>query len=526
VSEKKSLLKAAGVVSGITLLSRILGLIRDAVIAARLGAGYFSDCFNIAFEIPNLTRRVLGEGALSAFIVPIYSRARKDDAQTHGWSFVSNALSIFFFLTLVLTILGIIFSKQLFIAFGGIKFFAQKETEYLNLGVRLTRIMFPYMMCMTIGALLMGILHTHRHFTTPTLGSVTMNLTIIAGSLLYLRIAQRDFTFVLAWAVVIAGTLRVAIMIPPLITRGFRFYPSLSLKSPYIRDLFKMMLPATMGLAVVEINISVDSNFANFLGPGRVTCLRNANQIIQFPLALFATAIGTAILPQISHLLLENKKTELQETVSFAFRLLMIIFIPATAGLIFLGLPIVETLLQRGNWTQEASYNTNFALTFYALSLLPVAFLRIITPIYYARRNVMAPFKASVIALLCNIGLNSFFIFFTPMEHGGLALATAIADGLNFYLLYRGEKELFGPSFIRAARRTFHRTLLASIAMGICAWALHKGLNIIHPADRFMLRAGYMLASVGAGAGLYIVFGKLFRIPEMDRALKLLLKRK
>lgn len=524
MSEKKSLLKAAGVVGGITLLSRFLGLIRDAVIAARLGAGYYSDCFNIGFEIPNLARRVLGEGALSAFIVPIYSRARKD-GETHGWRFVSSALNFFFILTFFMTILGMVFSKQLFIAFGGIKFYTQNQTEYLNLGVNLTRIMFPYLMCMTLGALLMGILHTHRHFSTPTLGSVTMNITIITGSLIYLHLAPRDFTFVLAWAVVVAGVLRVGIMIPPLFSHGFHYYPSLSLKSQYIRDLFKMMLPATMGLAVVEINISVDSNFANFLGPGRVTCLRNANQIIQFPLALFASAIGTAILPQISQLLLDNRKTELRETISFAFRLLIVIFIPAAAGLIFIGLPIVQVLLQRGNWTPEASFNTNYALTFYALSLLPIAFLRIITPIYYAKQNVMGPFKASAIALGSNILLNSFFMFFTPLEHGGLALATAIAAGINFYILYRGEKELFGDAFIKAVRRTLYRTLAASVCMGIGAWAIHKGLNLYHPADRFILRAAYMLTSVGAGAGLYVIFGKLFRIPELDRALKIILRK-
>ena len=526
MSEKRSLLKSAGVVGSITLLSRMLGLVRDAIIAARLGAGFFSDCFNIAFEIPNLTRRVLGEGALSAFIVPVYSRARKEDTETHGWRFVSNAINIFFIVTLIMTFLGIIFSKELFIAFGGIKFFAKGETEYINLGVGLTRIMFPYLIFMTIGALLMGILHAHRHFSTPTFGSVTMNVTIIVGGLLYAHMAQRPFTFVLAWAVAIAGILRVAIMIPPLLSRGFHYFPVFKPKSPHMRSLFKMMIPATIGLAVVEINVSVDANFANFLGPGRITCLRYANQIIQFPLALFAASIGTAILPQISHLLLEGKKKELGETVSFAFRLLMIIFIPATAGLIFLGQPIVEVILQRGRWTAEASYNTNFALTFYALSLVPVSFLRLITPVYYARENVMAPFKASLIGLASNICLNTFFILFTPLEQGGLALATAIADSINFYILYRGEKELFGPAFIRAVRRTFYPTLAASICMGLGAWALHKELLQLHPADHFVLKAAYLLISVGAGLGLYVFFGRIFRIPEMNRAIRLLLKRK
>lgn len=525
-SDKKSLIRAAGVVSVITLLSRMLGLVRDAVIAARLGAGYFSDCFNIAFEIPNLTRRVLGEGSLSAFIVPVYSRARKEGGDGGGWHFISNALNTFTLLTLVLTILGIIFSKQLFIVFGGIKFFALGETEYLQLGVKLTRIMFPFLMLLAIASLFMGVLHSHRHFTTPALGSVMLNITIIASSVLFIRKAPNQFTFVLAWAVLAGAVIRVAILIPPLLSRGFRYTPRLRIVSPRMRSLYRMMLPATLGLAVVHINISVDANFANFLGPGRVTFLRNANRLIQFPLALFATAIGTAILPQLSSFLLEGKRKELQETMSFAFRILMIIFIPATAGLIALGRPIVELILQRGYWTAEASLGTHFGVMFYSLGLLPIAFLRIITPLYYAREDVMTPFKTGILALVVNVLLNTLFILFTPLEHGGLALASSISSFIHFYLLYHREKDVFGDVFTREARHTFYKVLAASIIMGGCAWGIHRGLLILHPADRFSWRALFTLGSVGAGAMIFFLLGKSFRIRELDQALRLVLRKK
>ncbi len=525
-SERKSLLKAAGVVSAITLLSRALGLVRDAVIAARLGAGYFSDCLNIAFEIPNLTRRVLGEGSLSAFIVPVYSRARKEEGDSGGWRFVSNALNTFTLLTLLLTALGIIFSKQLFIIFGGIKYFARGETEYLNLGTSLTQIMFPFLMFLALASLLMGVLHSHRHFTMPALGSVMLNITIILASFIFAKVTPKRFTFVLAWAVLIGVVLRVAILIPPLIARGFRYTPVLRAGSPRLRQLYKMMLPATLGLAVVHLNIMVDSNFANFLGPGRVTYLRNANRLIQFPLALFASAIATAILPQLTGYLLEDKKRQLKQTMSFAFRLLMIIFIPATVGLIALGQPIIELILQRGYWTAEATLNTQFALMFYALGLLPIAFLRIITPLYYARQDVMTPFKMGAIALGINIALNAFFIFFTPLEHGGLAFASSIAAAVNFYLLYHREREVFGTVFTEEARNTFHRTLAAAILMGFCVWGLHRGMCTLYPANRFLLKAIFTLGSVGLGAAFFVFFGKIFRIPELDEALRLILRRK
>jgi putative peptidoglycan lipid II flippase len=526
LSEKKSLIKAAGIVGGITLLSRLMGLIRDAFIAARLGAGYYSDCFNIAFEIPNLARRVLGEGALSAFIVPVYSRVRKDESEDNGWRFISNALNTFTIVTFLMTILGILFSKQLFMLFGGLKFYTKGETEYLNLGLSLTRIMFPYLTFLTIASLLMGVLHTHRHFSTPALGSIMLNLTIIIAGLIFTGLLPRPFTYVLAWAVLLGGILRVAIMIPSLFAHGFRYTPFIDVTSQRLRSLYRMMIPAVLGLAVVHINISVDANFANFLGPGRVTYIKNANHLIQFPLALFATAIGTAILPQLSGFLLEGKKKHLQEMISFAFRINIVIFVPATIGYIVLGYPIVEMVLQRGYWTSEATLGTHFALVFYSLGLLPMAFLKVITPLYYAREDVMTPFKIGLVSLVSNIVLNTLFILFTPLEHGGLALASSIAAGINFYLLYRREKEVFGPVFSRQVRKTFYRTLAASILMGLCAWGSHRLLYYFHPPDRLLFKVIYTFSAIGVGIGSFLIWGKLFRIEELDQVKTLLLKRR
>jgi putative peptidoglycan lipid II flippase len=248
--------------------------------------------------------------------------------------------------------------------------------------------------------------------------------------------------------------------------------------------------------------------------------------LIQFPLALFATAIGTAILPQLSGFLLEGKKKHLQEMISFAFRINIVIFVPATIGYIVLGYPIVEMVLQRGYWTSEATLGTHFALVFYSLGLLPMAFLKVITPLYYAREDVMTPFKIGLVSLVSNIVLNTLFILFTPLEHGGLALASSIAAGINFYLLYRREKEVFGPVFSRQVRKTFYRTLAASILMGLCAWGSHRLLYYFHPPDRFLFKAIYIFSAIGVGIGSFLIWGKLFRIEELDQVKTLLLKRR
>ncbi len=520
-------MKAAGVVGAITLLSRVLGLVRDAVIAATLGAGYLSDCFNIAFEIPNLARRVLGEGALSAFIVPVYTQRRLEQSDEMGWRFVSNALNTFTLLTMILTAVGMFFSKELFLFFGGAKFYFEGETEYLELGVRLTRIMFPFLICLAAASLLMGVLHSHRHFSTPSLGSVTINITIIAASLIWAGSTQRRFAFILSWAVVVGGVMRVAIMIPPLLSHGFRYMPVIDLKSPAMRSLFRMMIPATMGLAVVHINISVDATFANFLGPGRITYLKNANRLTQFPLALFATAISTAILPQLTSFLLENKRRQLEETLSFAFRVLMIIFIPVTVGTIVLGRPIVELLLQRGRWGAEATLGTYYGIMFYSLEMVPIAFIRVLTPLYYARKDVMTPFKAGIIALVSNIILNALFVFviLKPLEHGGLALASSISACINFYYLYRKERDVFGEVFTREVRKTFYSSLGASLLMGMCAWGTMKGLHMLAVPGTFAARAVYLGLSMGISGAAYFVFGRMLKVPEFDQALRLVTRR-
>jgi putative peptidoglycan lipid II flippase len=530
MSEKRSLsadqaglLRTAGWVGALTILSRVVGLLRDIVIASRLGANYISDCFNIAFEIPNLARRVLGEGALSAFIVPIYTHLRAEKGEKASWLFVSNALNCLVLVSAVLTILGMLLSKYLFIVFGGAKFVYKNQTDLLLLGENLTRIMFPFLMLLALASLLMGVLHSLKHFTAPALGSTMLNLAIVGAHFLFRGTQPGTFVFVLAWAVLAGVALRLIILIPPLLRRGFTYVATLDFRSPELRELVRLLLPAVYGLAVVHVNITINLNFANWLGPGSVTYLRNANRLVQFPLGIFAASIATALLPGLSAKVIEKKKAELEDLMQFTFRVLAIIFVPATFGLIALGYPIIELLLQRGQWTQLATQQTYFALIFYAMGLLPSAGLRILTPLYYARRDLMTPLRVGLVAMGLNIALNVLFLF-TPLRHAGLALATTLVTALNFSLLLRFMRKDF-PGIIA---RDLLPTLLKAIAAGAIMAALCRGMYeaVIHlaPARGFMLNAALVLGCVGVGAGVFVFVGHLIGLHDINRAVRIVLR--
>ncbi len=509
MSSHKSILKSAGVIGIITILSRILGLVRDSIIGSVLGAGYINDCFQIAFEIPHLTRRVLGEGALSAFIVPIYSKRRHQKGDESAWRFLSNALNVFFVITLVITVLSIVFSGYLFMLFGGLKYAVNDEAQYLQLGINLTRIMLPYVMFLALASILMGVLHSHRHFTTPALGSVVLNLTIIAAGLWFLGVVPERFSYILAIAVMVGVVLRVAIMIPPLLKRGFRYALNFDLKDPQLRDLARMMIPALFGLAIVQINISVDLNFANWMGPGTPTFIRFSNRLLQFPLAIFVASLSTAILPALSRKVIEDDSEGLRSLVDYALKFIIVISIPASVGLIVLGKPIIEIIFERGRWTSAATSETYFALIFYALGLLPIAAHRILTPVYYAREDLITPMKTASIGLVTNIVLNFIFYHTTNLNQGGLALATSISATINCAILYLLITRRYGAILDKPALITFIKTFICSIIMGAGTYGIYMTLRTWLLPESLLLKVIITLLSVGTGIIIYLTLAHL-----------------
>jgi len=529
MSEQRKVLRAAGLIGALTLLSRCTGLIRDSILAAKFGGSRFSDVFLTAFEPTNMLRRMLGEGALSSFIVPLLTDRRHSGGEREGWRFFNQAANLMLLVALAATLLGGFFSREVFLLFGGLGL-KGAEAQFVTLGAHLTRIMFPYVVGLTLASLMMGACHTLRSFGPPTLGSVMLNLAMIAAGLAALALkSPNDRTAVaLAWSVLAGVALRVLLMVPTLRRAGWRWRPELSWRDPHLRKLMWMMLPGLLALAIAQLNIVVSGFFAMYLGPGAKTYIRFSNQLIQFPLGLTATAAATAMLPQLALYLTQGRLGELRELMSLTKRLEIILMMPAMLGLIVLGLPIVELVFQRHAWREVDSLGAYKALIFYAPGLLPLGWVRLIEPLFYARADRVTPLKAASASMLVNVALNWFFGFHTPLAQGGLALANTLAAFTNYFVLsWSLHKVVREPLGARPRiGETLWKTALAALAACAIGWAMCAlaGRVLGEPGGTMTraLRLGPVLALVGL---VYFALARWLRVPDLDRAEALLLKK-
>jgi len=536
-SEKRPLLRAAGLVSAITLLSRFFGLARDWVLATALGASQASDVFRLAFEVPNLARRILGEGGLSAFIVPILTKVRSEEGKDAAWKFASNALTVMSLFSMVLLGLGIFLAKPIFMIF-----YKSENASAIALGTNLTQIMLPFLLILTICSLLMGMCHTIRHFATPTFGSIMLNISMITTGLIFMEGTDKEvtnslvitdfdvgFTKYLALSVLAGGLLRLVIMIPPLMKAGFRFTLVFKPKSERMKNLYIMILPALFGLAVVQLNITISRAFATRLEDGAVTALTMSNRLVQLPLAIVAMSLSTAILPQISQLWIEKKIEDLKNLTRFAFSLIIILFAPATVGLCVLGFPIINLIFNNGRWDEKASALTYEPLIYYASGLILWGMLKILTPIFYAARDVRTPVITAAIAMIINIALNIILISVDPIREtlgtGGLALANTISlvidVGLLMWILKKREFSIWNKKLSLTALKA----TIAAAVMGGSAWLLWDIFGVSAVSTHRMLGLAALLVVILVSVGVYLLTAYLLRIPDLSEAMNILIKR-
>lgn len=542
MSEKRKMLKAAGLVGALTLLSRFTGLLRDAVLAAKLGATGLADTFLVAFEIPNLIRRAMGEGALSAFMVPLFTKRRKEQGSEAGWRFFNTTANLLLILAFAVTLLGGVFSQEIYMAFGG---FGQllrgasdpggQNRELIALGGRLTRIMFPFAIGLTLASLMMGACHTLRSFGPPSLGSVMLNLSLIAvgGGAILLHTPADRTTIWLCWAVLAGAVLRVLIMVPTLARHGWRWRPVLTLRDPDLRRLMRMMGLGVLALSIHQINIIVAGFFALYLGEGIKVYITYSNRLIQFPMALTASAVATAMLPQLSQYLLEKRTDELRDMMAFTKRLEMVLMMPAVLGLMVLGEPIMSLIFERLNWTPEATRAAYWALLFYAPALLPMGWARLLVQLSYARQDLVIPLKAALAGMVVNVALNYLFAVHTPLDRWGvpqvgLALAFTLGAFVNYWTLALLMRRAFGPWV--GARARIGETILKSAvcAAGACALAggAYAGLgSVLGWPGGTLARLLMLLPVIMMTAFVYFGLARLIGVPDSDRATKLIVDR-
>jgi putative peptidoglycan lipid II flippase len=371
----------------------------------------------------------------------------------------------------------------------------------------------------------MGVLHAFKHFLAPALGSIVLNVAMIVAGIGFAVADRPQMAVVFAVSVIVGAVVRLLILFPPLLVRGWRWRPTFDLRDTALHELMRKMLPAFFGLAIYQINIAINLNLAFWLGEGRVSYLRYSNRLMQFPLAIFATALATAILPQLTEFVLAHSRDRLQRHISFSIRLLALVYLPATVGLIVLGGPILQILFEHGAWTEASTSNTQFALALYALGLLPVGLMRILTPVYYAEKDMITPVKYGAATVAVNT-LLCLALMFTPLNYGGLALASSLSAVFNAYLLYRGRSSLLGRFWNLKEARIMLLATFAAVLMGaFCYGGYHWSEGLLEAPGRLVITF-LTLSWVALGAALYFALCRLFKIEEGRILLDFLLRKK
>lgn len=502
-TDKGKIIKDASVVGGATVVSRILGLLRDAVMAAIFGATPAADAFFVAFRIPNLTRQLFGEGALASAFVPVYTDILEKEGRSEARQFASNLFSLLLLVLIVLTGLGVLFAPWLVrvIAFG----FAP-GSEVFNLTVHLTRWMLPYMVFICAAAMGMGILNSHRHFLAPAAAPALLNISIILAALVVAPGLEVPIT-ALAWGVLTGGILQLLVQLPPMkrkrVTPGLR----IPVLSPEVKRMAIIMGPAVLGVAVYQVNVLVDTLLASFLPAGSITYLWYGNRMMQFPLGVFGIALATAALPTLSSQVAQERMDDFRGTVSFSLGLTAFIGIPAALGLIVLKDPIMATLFGRGAFVLSDVEGAAQALLYYSIGLPLFIGVKILGRAFFALENTRIPFLAAGSALVVNILLN--LLLMGPMGHAGLALATSLASAVNLAILARYFSLKAGPGwFDRELVREILCSSAAAILMLIATGALAGRLHWMELSTP--LRILNLVGCVGLGIGVYSVTAWFF----------------
>lgn len=518
-TEHQKIGKRAGIVSFFTFLSRVLGLVRDAVVAFFFGASKTADAFYVAFRIPNLLRRLTAEGALTIAFVPIYSeylRKSRKDAKIVA-SIVFTYLSI---LLTLMVILGVIFAPYLvkLIAWG----FTEDPEKYA-LTVYLTRLMFPYIFLISLTALAMGILNSLKHFAAPAASPILLNVFIITGSAVFSRFFTEP-TYGLALGVIVGGIAQLSLQIPVLIKKGMLPWFNFNYKHPALRKLLLLMLPAAFGAAVYQVNVLVITFLASFLPDGSVSYLWYADRVTEFPLGIFAIAIATATLPSLSDNAADNDMETFKSTFRFGLKAAFAIAIPSAIGLYLLASPVIRMLFQRGEFTSVSTYHTAGALCFFVIGLPFVSAVRNIVPAFFALKDAKTPVAIAAVAVLFNAVFA--LILMRPLLHRGLALSLAIADFVNFALLIFFIRRKIGQIGIKNILASLVRTIISTLVMGSAIYCYKQyAVNFLFERGFIELMAG-VFSTIIIGIVVYMLFLKIIKAPEFEMFASVLKLRK
>ncbi|MDD3987376.1 MAG: murein biosynthesis integral membrane protein MurJ [Candidatus Omnitrophota bacterium] len=491
--------KSAGIIGLGTFVSRLLGFVRDVIIARLFGVYLYAQVFVIAFKIPNLFRDFVGEGATNAAFVPIFSEYKIKHSKDEFWELANVMLNILLVILMSITVLGIIFSPFIvrLIAPG---FLATAEKFALT--VKLNRIIFPYILLISLAAYATALLNSLRHFAVPAFAPCLLNISIIIFALIFGEGVKG-----LALGVLTGGVLQLVVQIPVLYKKGFRFKLPKTLNHPGARAIRRLMLPRILSSCIYQVNNFVDSIFGSLfwiVGEGGVAVLYFSYRLIQFPLGIFSNAISQAILPTLSRQAIAEDSSALKQTLSFGLRAVFFVMLPAGVFLMVLAGPLVNYLFFGGKFDAYSARLTSEALFFYGIGLSAYGANKVLQSYFFSMKDTLTPAKVSALGLALNIVLNIILMF--PLKIAGIALATSISGVITFCVLFLLALRKAGDFGVGEIKLSFLRILASSLGMGaVCYFSC----GII--ANKFLSLIFILIAALFS----YVFFCFIFRVKEL-----------
>ena len=522
VDDRQSATKAAGVVSFAIMLSRVLGLLRDLLFAALFGAGRNMDAFIVAFRAPNLLRDLFAEGALSTAFVTTFSRKIAMEGDASAWRLAAKMATITAVFMSLISILGVLFADPL-IGLLAPGFDPAKK----GLTVLLTQVMYPFILLVSLAALVMGMLNAKHRFGIPALASSFFNIGSIVGGVVIGYLLDPKFgsrsLFGLAVGTLIGGLMQLGIQLPSLKSVGFRFRPDFRWRDPGVTEVLYLMAPAVISSSAVLVNVTINGVFASELGDGPVTWLNNAFRLVQLPIGLFGVAISTVTLPLVSKRAAVRDHDAFRVILARGLRLAFFLTIPSTVGLVLLAQPIIQLLYERGRFLPHDTLETASVLRFYAIGLAAYAGIKVLAPAFFAIGKKNTPMIISFISIGANLLLNWTFTFHFGFGQRGLALSTGLVAVTNFLLYYLMMRAHSRRLETRRLLSSGARMCLAGLAMALVCWVGNRfWISGAHGKLQEIVALGCVILAAGLA---YVGLTFLLRLEEMQDILAIV-KRK
>jgi putative peptidoglycan lipid II flippase len=511
---RAGVVSAVGSIGAATLASRVLGYVRDMVVARAFGAGPVTDAFFVAFRVPNLLRRLLAEGALSTAVIPVFTHYLATGGRAAFLAMVRAVAGATTLTLCVVTLAGMLLARAIVtvMAPGWIA-----DPPLFDLAVGLTRLMFPYLLLVGLAALATGVLNAHHRFFTAAFGPAVLNVGMIAAVLLLASRFEPPIVS-LAVGVLVGGLGQLLVQLPDVRRLGVPLRPSGEWTHPAVGIIARRLAPAAFGLAAVQVTVVLNTLLASLLPKGSISYLYYADRVMEFPLGVFGIALATAALPTMAAQAAREDRAGLTDTLGFSLRLSAFVAVPAAAGLLALGAPIVGLLFQRGQFGPADAAATTQALAAYAIGLPAFSATRIAAQTFYALGDTRTPVLLGLLSVAANVALALALMW--PLAHAGLALASSLSAYVNVLALLWALRRRLGPIGGRALARACARTLAATAALWLTARALAPAW------DGSALAAVHTAMAIAGGAAAFTVAAAILRAPELGALLGMLRRRR